>query len=207
MRTPCAPGRRGAWGKPPRSDGRSPRPRRQGVRRRRSRIGAAGSPRVPLKTIRGRADRITPSIDPPNAMGFWEIDPTRRSSRALAKDVCVSMERRNACTSYAPFERSRGAPNAGSPALDRRFIPVTLQAKARTAPAIRQTGQRATEPTKGLAERHNLHPGPGCSCSRRTNGSHRPPRLETRLSPGPETRVAERRPRRFVALGTDAQAC
>ena len=49
-------------------------------------------------------------------------------------------------------------------------MPVTFQTKAWTAPAIHQAGQRATEPTKGLAERDNLHPGPGRSRSRTTNG-------------------------------------
>jgi hypothetical protein len=79
-------------------------------------------------------------------------------------------------------------------------MPVTLQAKARTAPAIPQAQQSATEPTKGLAERDTLHPGSGRSRPRMTTGSHRLPRLETRLSYGPEPRVLERRPTRFVAL-------
>jgi hypothetical protein len=42
-------------------------------------------------------------------------------------------------------------------------MPAPLQAKARTTPAIHQAGQRATEPTQGLAEglaeRDNRHPG------------------------------------------------
>jgi transposase InsO family protein len=80
---------------------------------------------------------------------------------------------------------------------------VNLHANARTTPAIRRELQTSKEPTKVLAERYNLHPATvrkWRSRSETTDGSHRPHRLDTRLSPDQETLVVELRQTLFLPL-------
>jgi hypothetical protein len=121
---------------------------------------------------------------------------------SLLTGDCLSTGRRDAVKQSNLFERSRGAANAGSPALHRRSIPCP-------SPSRPRPGRRRRFTMQGSAPRNRRRvwprAGPSAITAIRAQGaavSARPsvPIGCLRSSPGPATRGVERRPTRFVAL-------